>query len=422
LKNSLVRRVLANVCDFDMENLFPPPTPIEDMEEAAEGAYDLQPSKTLRRRDYGPMPLIVKPEYSGDFLEKLRSGVYAANSENLWDFSMPSEWLKHQESPHPREILDWYYDINRPGPDVGQKTLQEYNDRGWDDTDAPEMSEDKINRMYRAPVVVANWLMETMPIEGTIDLRSPRVAKLLNDLEKTSLTTKLKGKRKPDSSGVTVRLSRAEPSRGRWTFKTTSGKDVYTTVFQFIPSGTVRDVDRLNVRVSCTCPSWLFWGAQYNAVMGDYLYGKIVPKFVPPVKRDPKREFLVCKHVLACIPLVSRYRTSPVTVTLKKRLQKEPEYEVDTKGFKEKLRIPDDLKYVVSEPDIKDAIKKWDTWSLARRKKFIMGLDDVDKISFMAHRFPKTATGFVVNKLKDIAIKGSPEQKIKAKKALEIIT
>jgi hypothetical protein len=42
----------------------------------------------------------------------------------------------------------------------------------------------------------------------------------------------------------------------------------------------------LDVRVSCSCPSWVFYGAQYKAVLKDYLYGAVRPVYAPPKIRD----------------------------------------------------------------------------------------------------------------------------------------
>jgi len=447
-KRYLIKKVIANVVDFDMHNLFEPRTPVDNLEDASSGGYEAQPLKTLRERNYNPVPLILVPKYHGDFLEKLKNqpvhgkpikeGGGNANPENLWDFSMPSEWLKHQEKPHPRNLVDDFYSINSPGPEDqgdGNQALNEYwNSRGWDPSDAPEMSEDKIDRMQNfkdmkkrvassflsqitqdsmpnASNVVASFLMHNMPIELVIEINNVKTAKLLEDFKKSLITTKTRGTRPPGNAtvgegfltvpGVTARLARAEPRVGRWTFATTSGRDVYRTVFQFIPYKNVRETSKLHVRTTCTCPSWLFWGAQYHAVMEDYLYGRIRPKFAPPSKRDPKGQFLVCKHVLACLPIVSRYKLGGITVEVKKRIEKEPKFQIEKKVPEEKLRIPKDLISVGRNPKIKDIVKRWDE-SPRKRRSWVMGLDP-DEAAFIAHRFPQTSTALVAERLKQLA-------------------
>jgi hypothetical protein len=418
-------RKIAEAWGFDNDkgDLFPTPSQTEDLEEGSKGTFDIQPQPTLRGRPYGTMPLMVMPKYQGDFLQKLieqYKNKCAADPTNLLDFSMPSELLKYQDQPYPRDLQDEFYEFDRPGDFAGYDVLKDYYDRSWDENDAPEMSEDKVLRMRKPPkpgcgcfsstginpqVVVARYLIDVCPIEIG-DQNNIRTAKLLHDLENSQIYTKAKGWRKPDHGGVSVRLFRAEPRVGRWTFRTSSGKETYITIFQFIPEGRTVETSKLHVRVSCTCPSFLFWGAQFNAVMGDYLYGKIRPKFTPPKKRDPAGRFLVCKHILACIPIVSNYRLQrAIPEEIKKRIKEAPKIELDKKAPKEKLHIPKDLLHIGEEPDIKDIINKWDKLPQVKKRNFIMGLEDPEKVAYMAHRFPDTATVFVVEKLKNMASK-----------------
>jgi len=166
----------------------------------------------------------------------------------------------------------------------------------------------------------------------------------------------------------------------------------------------LREVETLRVRVSCTCPSWLFWGAQWNAFMGDYLYGKIQPKLTSPKKRDPSGRFLVCKHVMACIPIVSKYRLSDISKIVREKLKKAPKVEVNTKNIKkEKIKIPAELRHIAYRPSMRKAIKDWNSMSTDARRDFVMGLKAPSEVAFMGHRFPLTATGYVAEKLRDMS-------------------
>ena len=54
-------------------------------------------------------------------------------------------------------------------------------------------------------------------------------------------------------------------------------------------------VDNLDVRLTCSCPAFLYWGAQWNLGAADTLYGAPRPKYQPPT--DPKRYLnTICKH------------------------------------------------------------------------------------------------------------------------------
>jgi hypothetical protein len=53
----------------------------------------------------------------------------------------------------------------------------------------------------------------------------------------------------------------------------------------------------LDVRCSCTCPAFLYWGAQWNLHQRDGLEGQPRPLLAPPTERlDLRGHFVVCKH------------------------------------------------------------------------------------------------------------------------------
>jgi hypothetical protein len=53
----------------------------------------------------------------------------------------------------------------------------------------------------------------------------------------------------------------------------------------------------LDVRVSCTCEAFLYWGAQWNLHQRDGLEGAPRPKLQAPTERlDLRGHFVVCKH------------------------------------------------------------------------------------------------------------------------------
>jgi hypothetical protein len=471
------KRVVANVMDFDMHNLIPNRSPMENLEDAAEKSYEILPHKTLRERGYRQQPLFLRPDYGGNFLEKLKEPlegkpvIEGADETNLWDFSMPEEMLKHQEQPFPRNTLDEFYDINRPGEGAGGEDLKEYWDRGWDAEDSPEISEDKWLRqkprqklqnplkLMKMPfkaarrvmasfqaeqlvdssvgpspsVVVAHYLMESRPIKAWMSVMpNIRTAKLLKDLARPQINTLPPEERErwreqkrqyrrnrrdiPDSlkheppkhyhalsvKGVSVAVRKREPALGRWTFTTGSGRQSYSTVFQFIPHGNVRDPNRLHVQVNCNCPSFLYWGAQWHAYMNDYLYGAVRPIVTGPKKRDVGNKFLVCKHILACMPIVSQFHLEGITPQVSERLRQRP-ITVVLPTYHEKIRIPEELENIPEDlPAIRGAELQWDGWSPIQRNNFIKRLDNPDAVAYMAHRFPNTATKYVAEKLKQM--------------------
>jgi hypothetical protein len=56
----------------------------------------------------------------------------------------------------------------------------------------------------------------------------------------------------------------------------------------------------LDVAVSCSCPAFLYWGAQWNAHQRDALEGEPRPLLTAPTERlDLRENFVICKHVKA---------------------------------------------------------------------------------------------------------------------------
>jgi hypothetical protein len=54
----------------------------------------------------------------------------------------------------------------------------------------------------------------------------------------------------------------------------------------------------LDVKCSCSCEAWLYWGAQWNTHQRDALLGIPRPKLVAPTERlDLRANFILCKHV-----------------------------------------------------------------------------------------------------------------------------
>jgi hypothetical protein len=53
----------------------------------------------------------------------------------------------------------------------------------------------------------------------------------------------------------------------------------------------------LDIRCSCSCPAFLYWGAQWNLHQRDGLEGEPRPILAPPTERlDLRSHFVICKH------------------------------------------------------------------------------------------------------------------------------
>ena len=88
---------------------------------------------------------------------------------------------------------------------------------------------------------------------------------------------------------VTCHLKESDPS----------GHDVrvHFDVEKVEESNQAKDLD---VRCSCTCPAFLYWGAQWNLHQRDGLEGQPRPLLAPPTERlDLRSHFVICKHCKA---------------------------------------------------------------------------------------------------------------------------
>lgn len=96
---------------------------------------------------------------------------------------------------------------------------------------------------------------------------------------------------------------RAEPRRARWIFRVRCNKpeskpEGHLVRLQAL-SGESERLSRRDVLVSCSCPAWRYWGADYNAYHNGY--SEAIRSLLNEDKaiRDPGRTYLICKHVYA---------------------------------------------------------------------------------------------------------------------------
>jgi hypothetical protein len=90
----------------------------------------------------------------------------------------------------------------------------------------------------------------------------------------------------------------------------------------------------LDVRVSCTCPAFLYWGAQWNTYSRDALEGTPRPLLTAPTERtDLRGKFVLCKHVKVVVDRILPSVQHNIVKILRQR-------EVDLNKNKEKKRKP----------------------------------------------------------------------------------
>ncbi|MDB4278586.1 hypothetical protein N9917_03155 [Deltaproteobacteria bacterium] len=111
--------------------------------------------------------------------------------------------------------------------------------------------------------------------------------------------------------GVRVRLSRADPGRGIWTFQAAgSGGKTYTIRVKGVRKGNTVKLSKAQVKCSCSCNFFKWQGPEHWAKTNSYLYGRARGTAAAPKVKDPSGKHWACKHLVAALRLAAKYRMS----------------------------------------------------------------------------------------------------------------
>jgi len=235
---------------------------------------------------------------------------------NPYDYSVPSD--------HPKDMKD--------GPPFSQR----YDEMGaeYGVTHPPELYLDPEEAIYKDWYKVREQDFTTDPSEQQPAISQDRRYASMG-VEASTLSQIISADhhyRRPQkesrAGAVTVALMDSEEKamlKGLFRFRCQSrtSTEFRTVTMQFLrPKGRARPKSYTDypVQLSCTCPSFLFYGAQYYAVHGKYMWMPgFRPSLVPPIpqtmvssvrngKRHPGRglNFKACKHVFACYDWIQR--------------------------------------------------------------------------------------------------------------------
>jgi len=156
-----------------------------------------------------------------------------------------------------------------------------------------------------ANAVVSRFLCETSPLILSPKYHSSRIAVTMKDIE-GRLSRDVKNK----ARSCRTRLRRSMPKNNRYTFEVQSrgGQGTHVvTVKAEAKDRRIKNLDKADLKLSCSCPFWIYYGPEYHARRGGYLDGNSKGTATPPRIRDPKGNNLVCKHVYAVFDLVKNY-------------------------------------------------------------------------------------------------------------------
>lgn len=116
-------------------------------------------------------------------------------------------------------------------------------------------------------------------------------------LQKLMRDCPAKIKKRAQDYSVSFRVRLIKKSKDKYYFFVKKpGTKQYRVNFEF--KGNDPDKLKDDVRVSCTCGFFKFYGCDFNATENDYNLRKM-SNGSPPDIRDPERENNICKHVYA---------------------------------------------------------------------------------------------------------------------------
>jgi hypothetical protein len=116
------------------------------------------------------------------------------------------------------------------------------------------------------------------------------------------------------SREYTPKLKRIDTKNWIWHW----GVGDYTVRVQAFKRGRAVNFPKLNLKVSCTCPYWRWWGPAHWATREDYQKGKAPGTAQYPKVRDPAHWRPVCKHAYAVLEKSKDFFVRPQKSPLKK--------------------------------------------------------------------------------------------------------
>lgn len=160
---------------------------------------------------------------------------------------------------------------------------------------------DNVSRIANEILGVQTVTLQEL-LEHPVSKKAISLGELIHNTSKKSIKYK---------KGCVARLEKAMPKLGRWNFTVKCSEPwsegPYTTRIRLLKKGKkTKGFLGREVEVSCNCLAWQFNGADWNALNKGYSERQYSNGEAPNV-RDPRRKFLICKHVAAVVPLVQKY-------------------------------------------------------------------------------------------------------------------
>lgn len=148
-----------------------------------------------------------------------------------------------------------------------------------------------------------------------------------------------------------------------------------------------QNANDLDVQLSCSCPAFLYWGAQWNLHQRDGLLGTPRPELLAPTQRlDLRGNFVICKHCKAVLErILPAVQHNIINIIREKEVEKNKEQLKD--------RTPERLKKRQEEMKKRLELKKLrDTKNKQIQKKLLDALrkrEEEQKLQEVEHEEDK---------------------------------
>jgi hypothetical protein len=104
------------------------------------------------------------------------------------------------------------------------------------------------------------------------------------------------------AEGIQAKLVRADSKNLVWLFDVKGSEPKpYRVKAKAIPFGNVKDINKMDILITCSCPYWQWQGPEHWAHTRGYLYGRPRGTAEAPNIKDPTGKHGCCKHAIVVL-------------------------------------------------------------------------------------------------------------------------
>jgi hypothetical protein len=297
-----------------------------------------------------------------------------------------------------------------------------YNPHNWDSQESILVKDRRYTGSFNSVQnVLSLYFLENNP-QYLVFKKSSKIRTAASMADLMRFTSKFSRKRSPKTNATLIKSPKNNDSTWQWKvrgYEQWSESSGHTVTVKLEKDPSVKDIRNLQVRVSCTCPFWQYYGPAFNSNTGEYSYDAKSVK--SPDSRDPMRKNLICKHVYAVGLIFQKYASKnnldtykEVDELLESLDEKENQFlpEITSEGIREIIRLlPNSEKN-----KIESILKKYEVEDNDSRKEKIWE-DLLKSLKEILDTKDKSFLQKLLNKFKSFFSRSKNKKKSSVKKA-----